>query len=146
MFGSGTPDWNKGGNSSNTSSGNSAGGLSNRYNSYQQGSASHVPPGQTYADTQTNVLHDTVKTQYATEGAASSVMNQLHQQRQQIQGAHDDIWETREAAEVAKRELSDLAAKNRKKKQKLYTIIAVLGFVDAALFWRIVRCHGSFFC
>mmetsp|Transcript_31901 Transcript_31901/g.48927 ORF Transcript_31901/g.48927 Transcript_31901/m.48927 type:complete len:147 (+) Transcript_31901:161-601(+) len=146
MFGSGAPDW-KGGDTSNTSSGNSA-GLNNRYNSYQKGSGpgSYQPPGQVYADKQTDVLHDTVKTQYATEGTAATVMNQLQQQRQQIQGAHDDLWETKETTEVAKRELADLAAKNRKKKQRLYFIIAVLSTTDLLLFLRIAKCRGSFFC
>mmetsp|Transcript_565 Transcript_565/g.806 ORF Transcript_565/g.806 Transcript_565/m.806 type:complete len:148 (-) Transcript_565:51-494(-) len=147
MFGSGTPDWSKGGDSSNPSSGNSA-GLNNRYNSYQQGSGpgSYQPPGQTFADKQTNVLHETVKTQYAAEGTAATVMNQLQQQRQQIQGARDDLWETKETTEIAKRELADLAAKNRRKKRKLYFIIALLSITDTLLFLRIAKCRGSFFC
>uniref|UniRef100_A0A7S1GJ28 Uncharacterized protein n=1 Tax=Cyclophora tenuis TaxID=216820 RepID=A0A7S1GJ28_CYCTE len=117
-----------------------------RYQSYQQGGGSYVPPGATYAEQQTSVLQDTVKTQYSTDAAAANVLNQMHTQRQQLQGARDDVWAMREATANAKRELADLAARNRQRRLKLYGVIAGLSALDFILFIRIVQCHGSFFC
>jgi hypothetical protein len=121
-----------------------SGGLNNRFNSYQQGS--YVPPGKTLADQQTNVVADTVKTQYQAESTANAVLNQLHGQRQQLQGANVDVWDMRQATEQTKRELRDLQSKYLAKKRKLYVIIAMLGTLDFLLFARIVRCRGNFFC
>jgi hypothetical protein len=119
--------------------------LNNRhYPSYQQGS--YVPPGQVYAEQQTNVLTDAVKTQYQAESTANVVLTQLSAQRQQLKGAHDDIWEMRQATEKAKREIRDLQQKYRQKRHRLYAIIAGLAFTDFVLFLRIVHCGGSFFC
>eukprot|EP00980_Cylindrotheca_fusiformis_P028212 scaffold22586_cov138-Cylindrotheca_fusiformis.AAC.32 len=101
-------------------------GLNNRFNSYQK-SGSYVPPGQGYAEQQTNVLSDTVKTQYQTENTANAVLQQLNTQRQQIQGANDDVWDMRNATEATKRELRELQEKYRARKRKLYMYIAVLG-------------------
>ena len=67
-----------------------SGVLNNRFNSYQQSYS-----GKTVAEQQTNCLGDTVATQYQAEETANAVLNQLHGQRQQIQGANDDVWETR---------------------------------------------------
>jgi hypothetical protein len=120
-------------------------GLNNRFNSYQQ-SGSYVPPGQTFADQQTNVVSDTIKTQYQAESTANAVLNQLHGQRHQLQGANDDVWDMRQATEQTKRELRDLQKKYREKKNKLRVIIAVLAAIDFLLFLRILRCRGSFFC
>lgn len=119
--------------------------LNNRFNSYQQ-SGSYVPPGKTFADQQTSVLSDTVKTQYQAEETANAVLNQLHGQRHQLQGANDDVWDMRQATEQTKRELRDLQAKYRQKKMRLYMWIALLGMLDFLLFLRLLRCHGSFFC
>jgi hypothetical protein len=117
----------------------SSDGLNNRFNSYQQ-SGSYVPPGQSYADQQTNVLSDAVKTQYQTENTANAVLQQMNAQRQQIQGADEDVWDMRNATDETKRE------KYRARKMKLYVYIAVLGSIDLLLFLRILRCRGSFFC
>ena len=124
----------------------SSGGLNNRFSSYQQSGGSYIPPGQTYADSQTNVLSDTVKTHYQAENTANAVLNQLHGQRQQLQSANNDVWDMRQATEQTRRELQALNAKYRAKKQKLYLIIAALATVDLLLFLRIVECRGSFFC
>jgi hypothetical protein len=137
-------------------SGSNSGNLSNRYSSYQkhdgssmsyQSSQGYQPPAtQTYAQQQTSVLHDTVKTQYQTDATAQTVLSQLHSQRQQLGGAADDVWEMRIATEQAKRELAALKDKHMAKKRRLYTIIAVLGAVDFVLFLRLLQCHGSFIC
>lgn len=135
------------GEGSRPSSGNSSsGGLNNRFNSYQQGGGSYVPPGMTYADQQTNVLEDTVKTHYQAEGTAANVLTQMHTQRHQLKGAHDDVWDMRKATEEARRELEALIAKNRRKKVRLYAIIGALAMTDLFLFLRIAQCRGSFFC
>ncbi len=135
------------GQGSRPSSGNnSSGGLNNRFNSYQQGGGSYVPPGMSYANQQTNVLEDTVKTHYQAEGTAANVLTQMHAQRHQLKGAHDDVWEMRKATEEARRELESLIAKNRKKRVRLYAIIAALAMTDLFLFLRIAQCRGSFFC
>lgn len=119
-------------------------GLNNRFNSYQQGG--YVPPGMTYAEQQSNTLGDTIKTQYQAESTANAVLNQLHTQRGQLQGANEDVWDMRQATEQTKRELKDLQAKYRARKNKLYMIIVMLSLVDILLFARIVKCRGSFFC
>ena len=125
---------------------NDSGNLNSRYQSYQQGGSSYIPPGRSYAEQQTNVVQDSVKTQYQAEATANTVLTQMHTQRHQLQGAHDDVWKMREATEKAKREIEDLAAKRRQQRFRLYGIIAILGTVDLLLFLRIVKCGGSFFC
>ena len=60
---------------------------------YQQSSSGGYQPPQMYAADQTTVLTDTVKTQYQTEQTANQVLSQLHGQRQQIQGANDNVWD-----------------------------------------------------
>ena len=123
----------------------SSDGLNNRFNSYQQ-SGSYVPPGTTFAEQQTNVISDTVKTQYQAEQTANAVLSQLHAQRQQLQGANDDVWDMRQATEQTKRELRDLQAKYREKKNKLRIMIGLLAMIDFLVFLRLLRCRGSFFC
>ena len=115
--------------------------LNNRFNSYQQSSSPN-----TFADKQTNLLSETVQTQYHAEETANAVLNQLHAQRGQIQGANEDVWDMRQATEQTKRELRELQAKYRQKKLRLYAWIVVLGTCDFLLFWRLLRCRGSFFC
>ena len=118
-----------------------SGGLNNRFNSYQQSYSAKA-----VADEQTSTLKDTVATHYQAAETANAVLNQLHGQRQQIQGANDHVWETRQLTEETKRELHALQAKYREKKNKLKIIIAVLGLIDFFLFLRLLRCRGSFFC
>mmetsp|Transcript_6283 Transcript_6283/g.9507 ORF Transcript_6283/g.9507 Transcript_6283/m.9507 type:complete len:132 (-) Transcript_6283:56-451(-) len=124
---------------------NSADGLNNRFNSYQQ-QGSYVPPGMSYAEQQNTTISDTVKTQYQAESTANAVLNQLHAQRGQLQGANEDVWDMRQATEQTKRELRDLQSKYRAKKNKLYVIIGMLSVVDAVLFFRLLQCRGGFFC
>lgn len=130
-----------------------SGNLNNRYQSYQQqgggpnsGAGGYVPPGRTYGEQQTNVIQDSVKTQYQAEEKAATVLSQLHTQRHQLQGAHGDVSKMREATEKAKREIADLSTKMKQKRNKLLGIITMLGIVDFLLFLRIVKCRGSFFC
>jgi len=118
-----------------------SGVLNNRFNSYQQSYS-----GKTVAEQQTNCLGDAVATQYQAEETANAVLNQLHGQRQQIQGANDDVWKTRQLTEETKRELRALQAKYREKKNRLKVIIAFLGLLDFFMFFRLLRCRGSFFC
>jgi chromosome segregation ATPase len=118
-----------------------SGGLNNRFNSYQQSYA-----GKALAEEQTNTLKDTVATHYQTTETANAVLNQLHGQRQQLQSANDDVWETRQLTEETKRELHALQAKYREKKNRLRAIIALIGLVDFLMFLRLLRCRGSFFC
>merc|ERR1712238_232306 len=106
-----------------------SGVLNNRFNSYQQ-----------------SYSGKTVATQYQAEVTANAVLNQLHGQRQQIQGANDDVWDTRQVTEETKRELRALQAKYREKKNRLKVIIAFLGLPDFFMFFRLLRCRGSFFC
>ena len=120
-------------------------GLNNRFNSYQQG-GSYVPPGKSFADQQTNVISDTMKSQYQAESTANAVLTQLHTQRHQLQGANDNVWDMRQATEETKRELQDLHAKYRARKNKLKIYIALLASADLFLFLRLLQCHGSFFC
>mmetsp|Transcript_5447 Transcript_5447/g.11240 ORF Transcript_5447/g.11240 Transcript_5447/m.11240 type:complete len:124 (-) Transcript_5447:194-565(-) len=115
--------------------------ITNRFTSYQQSYS-----GKTLAEEQTSTLQDTVTTQYQAEETANAVLNQLHSQRQQIQGANDDVWETRQLTEETKRELGALQAKYREKKNKLKLLIALLGLLDFWMFYRLLKCRGSFFC
>lgn len=121
-------------------------GLNNRFSSYQQGS--YQPPNSStiYAQQQTDVLTDTVKTQYEAEGTANAVLTRMTEQRHQLTNAHDDVWHMRTATEQAKRELQELNNKYRQKKLRLYGYIAMLGITDLLLFLRIVQCRGGFFC
>lgn len=129
-------------------------GLNNRFSSYQQGSSSYTPPsggmggggGMAYADSQTNVLQNASRAHWEAENRANAVLSTLHGQRQQLQGAGDDVWQLRQATEQTRRELESLRDKYRAKKRRLYGIIAIMAGIDLLLFARIIQCHGSFFC
>jgi chromosome segregation ATPase len=118
-----------------------SGGLSNRFVSYQQSYA-----GKALAEEQTNTLKESVATHYQAAETANAVLNQLHGQRQQLQGANEDVWQTRQLTEETKRELHALQAKYREKKNRLKVIIVLIGLVDFLMFLRLLRCRGSFFC
>lgn len=127
-----------------SSSGKRTDGLSNRY-SYQH---SYAPPAVSgsFAQQQTQIIEDTMKTHYETEATSAAVLSQMRQQRQQLQGAQSNVWEMREAAEKAKRDLTSMAARQRKKKLKLQIIAGALALIDLILFLRLIQCGGSFFC
>lgn len=127
-----------------SSSGKRTEGLSNRY-SYQH---SYAPPAVSgsFAQQQTQIIEDTMKTHYETEATSAAVLSQMRQQRQQLQGAQSNAWEMREAAEKAKRDLTSMAAKQRRKKLKLQMIAGALALIDLILFLRLIQCGGSFFC
>ena len=115
--------------------------VNNRYQSYQTG---YVPP--TYAEQQTDVLQDSVQTQYQAEGTAQAVLSQMHAQRGQLNHAAGDVWEMRQTTEQARREITALQDKLKRKKRRLYMMIAGLGLTDFLLFVRMIQCGGSFFC
>ncbi|KAL3823746.1 hypothetical protein ACHAXA_004839 [Cyclostephanos tholiformis] len=157
MYGSGKPAWARGGDvedgvpnrRSNANSGNSNG-------SYQRGpessgTSSHFnyqPPQLTgaYAEQQTQIVEDAMRTHVQAETTANTVMATLHAQRQQLQNANDDTWQMRTNVASAQQELRELQQKAFHKKQRLYIVIGILGLVDTMLFLRIVQCGGSFFC
>ena len=118
-------------------------GLNNRFASYQHGS--YQPPP-TYAEQQTEVITDTVKTQYQAEGTANAVLTQMTEQRHQLTEAHDNVYHMRNATDSAKRELQELNNKYLQKKLRLYAMIGALGLADLLLFLRIAQCRGGFFC
>ena len=155
VYGSGKPAWARGDiedgvphNRKSPNSGNSSG-------SYQRGGAvdggnnyGYNPPQVTgtYAQQQTQVVEDAVRTQVAAEGKANDVMDALGRQRHQLQNANDHTWEMRMNVANAQRELKELQDKAWKKKRRLYMIIGMLAATDLILFLRIVQCGGSFFC
>ena len=144
-YGSGRPDWARndvedGIPRNRNNSGNSGGG--SYQNNYQPPQLSHAA----YTDQQTHIVEDAMRTHVAAETTANTVLATLHAQRQQLQNANDDTWQMRTNVANAQRELRELQAKAWKKKQRLYIIIGILGFVDLMLFFRIVQCGGSFFC
>lgn len=157
VYGSGAPLWGKNGESligqheqHHSSILNNRGGTSYQQQPGSSTGGSYQPPkqqtGLAYAEQQTHIMEDTMRKQYETEGIAQTVLSQMTTQRQQLQGAHDNVWEMREATEKAKRELMDLQVKWRAKKRRLQMIIVVLGMIDFLLFIRLVQCGGSFFC
>ena len=148
VYGSGKPAWARGdvedgvpNRRTNANSGNSSG-------SYQHDNSNYQPPQLkgAYAEQQTQVVEDTMRTHVQAETTANTVLATLHAQRQQLQNANDDTWQMRTNVVNAQRELKELQQKAWKKKQRLYAIIAMLGFVDVMLFLRIVQCGGSFCC
>jgi hypothetical protein len=156
VYGSGAPLWGKKGESLMAQQDqHHSGTLNNRggtaYQPQQSGvGGNYQPPkqqtGLVYAEQQTHIMEDTMRKQYETEGIAQTVLSQMTTQRHQLQGAHGNVWEMREATEKAKRELMDLQVKWRAKKRRLQMIIAILGLIDLLLFVRLVQCGGSFFC
>jgi len=81
-----------------------------------------------------------------TESTSGAVLSQMRTQRGQLEGAHENVWEMRQAAEKAKKDISTMVKKARQKKFRLQIIAAVLAAVDFFLFVRLVSCGGSFFC
>ena len=117
---------------------NSGGNSKQQYTSYQQGVY--------YAADQTKTLENTTQAYHQADDTANKVLQQMSTQRQQIQGAHDDVWQMRMSTEQAKRELEELQAKYRAKKNRLYMWIAGLAVTDFLLFLRILQCRGNFYC
>jgi len=123
------------------------GKVNNRFSSYQQGGGSpHSYQQPSYAQSQTDVLTDTARTHYEAEGTANAVLTRMTEQRHQFQSAHDDVFQMRAATEKASKELYALNIKYKKKKLRLYAMIAALGMADVLLFLRIIQCRGGFFC
>jgi len=124
--------------------------LSNRYQSgpSYQSSHNYQPPSVsgTYAQQQTQIMEDTMRTNYEAANTVGNVLSQMHGQRQQLTGAHENVWEMRQAAEKAKKDLTSMVKQARKKKLKLQIIAAGLAFIDFVLFLRLLKCGGSFFC
>ena len=145
-YGSGRPDWARsdvedGVPARRPNSANNSGNGSYQHSSYQ------APQMQgTYAEQQTGVVEDTVRTHIQAETTANNVLETMQAQRQQLQNANEDTWNMRTNVANAQRELRELQQKAWKKKQRLYAIIGMLGAVDLLLFLRIVQCGGSFFC
>ena len=135
MYGSGAPLWGQSGKVSNANN-NSA------YQAPSYGNRNN----DSYEQQQTKVVEDSLKTNYDAEGTAAAVLSQMTTQRYQLQSAHDDVWQMREATEKAKRELADMYAKSQAKKRKLQMVIAALAITDAILFFRLLKCGGSFIC
>lgn len=106
----------------------------------------YQPPHVSYANRQSQVVEDSLRTFIRAENAASNVLETLQMQRQQLRKANDDTWKIRSNAIKAQQQLKELQQKAWKKKQCLYAVIAMLAFVDATLFVRLVHCGGSFFC
>ncbi|EED92918.1 predicted protein [Thalassiosira pseudonana CCMP1335] len=151
-YGSGKPAWARGDVEDGSGGLNQRrnGGSGNSSGSYQRGDGgyNYQPPQLTgtYADQQTNVMEDTMRTHVQAETTANTVLATLHAQRQQLQNANDDTWQMRTNVAIAQRELKELQQKAWAKKRRLYGIIGMLSFVDLVLFFRIVQCGGSFFC
>lgn len=159
MYGSGKPTWTRGGDvedgvpnrRSKVNSGNSNGSYQRGPESAAGGGSSHFsyqPPQLTgaYAEQQTQVVEDAMRTHVQAETTANTVLATLHAQRQQLQNANDDTWQMRTNVANAQREIRELQQKAFQKKQRLYIVIGILGLVDTMLFFRIVQCGGSFFC
>jgi hypothetical protein len=70
----------------------------------------------------------------------------MQNQRQQLQGAQGNVWEMRQSAEKAKRDITTMVKKTRQKKIKLQMIAIGLALVDFFLLVRLLQCGGSFFC
>jgi hypothetical protein len=64
----------------------------------------------------------------------------------QLKAAHRDGREVVSMTKLAKVQLMELRAKARKKVAKLWTIIIILGLLNAFLIWRMFKCRGTFFC
>ena len=117
-------------------------GNASQFNSYQHG---YQPPV-FYAEHQTQTLEDTTKTYHQAEETSGHVLNQLQIQRNQLLNTHENVDNIKQISEIAKRELEELKRKYREKKQRLYLWIAILSITDALLFFRIIQCHGNFYC
>lgn len=70
----------------------------------------------------------------------------MQTQRQQLQGAQGNVWEMRQSAEKAKRDITAMVKKARQKKLKLQMIAIGLALVDFFLLVRLLQCGGRFFC
>ena len=150
QYGSGSrPAWIRSEENGVPSQRRGASASGNSQSSYQNMTTSSYQAPQlsgTYEQRQTQVVEDAVRTNVEAETTAGNVLTQLEAQRNQLQRADDDAWAMREDVARAQRELRELQQKTWEKKRRLYAIIGALSFVDAMLFFRIVRCGGSFFC
>jgi len=150
---------NGGGGGGTTSAGGTGGttsGGASYPSSYQSGggggiftslsSGGNYRPPVHYAADQTQQLEGTTRAYYQADETARNVLQKMSEQRRQLEGAHQDADEMRHLTEAAKRELKELRAKYRKKKQQLFVTIGVLAMTDLFLLFRILQCGGNFFC
>eukprot|EP00573_Skeletonema_grethae_P002794 CAMPEP_0201689392 /NCGR_PEP_ID=MMETSP0578-20130828/2999_1 /ASSEMBLY_ACC=CAM_ASM_000663 /TAXON_ID=267565 /ORGANISM="Skeletonema grethea, Strain CCMP 1804" /LENGTH=127 /DNA_ID=CAMNT_0048174025 /DNA_START=65 /DNA_END=445 /DNA_ORIENTATION=+ len=123
-YGSGRPAWGGGdvedGGLSRRTPHNSNGSINTNNGSYQQGGgggrsyqSNYQAPqlSGTYAEQQTQVMEDAMRTHVNAETAANNVLAKLHAQRHQLQNANDDTWEMRQNVATAQRELKELQQK-----------------------------------
>ena len=89
MYGSGAPLWGQG---------ESTGQPSNS-SKYQ---APKLGDGNSYQEEQNYIVRDSLKTNYDADGTAAAVLSQMTTQRYQLQSAHDDVFQMREATEKEK--------------------------------------------
>eukprot|EP00587_Corethron_hystrix_P013891 CAMPEP_0113323978 /NCGR_PEP_ID=MMETSP0010_2-20120614/16720_1 /TAXON_ID=216773 ORGANISM="Corethron hystrix, Strain 308" /NCGR_SAMPLE_ID=MMETSP0010_2 /ASSEMBLY_ACC=CAM_ASM_000155 /LENGTH=145 /DNA_ID=CAMNT_0000183167 /DNA_START=97 /DNA_END=531 /DNA_ORIENTATION=+ /assembly_acc=CAM_ASM_000155 len=144
VYGSGTPDWASGKSLSTPQNrkGNVVqdGKLNSYHNSYQAPNLST-----SYKADQSKTMEEAVKMNYEADGNAQAVLAQMTAQRQQLNTASNNVHEMKEMTEKAKKELQTLVSRGRKQRMGLYTVIGILSTTDLYLFYRIVRCGGSFF-
>mmetsp|Transcript_17665 Transcript_17665/g.35201 ORF Transcript_17665/g.35201 Transcript_17665/m.35201 type:complete len:153 (+) Transcript_17665:220-678(+) len=146
VYGSGTPEWANGKSSLSTPQNRRGnGGNEGRSNSYQNSYQAPNLDASRQAE-QTAVMEDSLKTNYDAEGNAQTVLAHMTAQRHQLNSAHTNVNEMKDLTEKAKKELAELVARGHRQKNTLYGVIGALTLTDIYLFYRIVRCGGSFFC
>lgn len=70
----------------------------------------------------------------------------MQTQRQQLNGANNNVWEMRQNAEKAKEDITVMVKRARQKRRKLQIIAIGLALIDFFLLVRLLQCGGSFFC
>ncbi|GMH99068.1 hypothetical protein TrVE_jg9174 [Triparma verrucosa] len=93
-----------------------------------------------------SVLRDTIAKNYEAQATASNVMFNMNGQRDQLEGARENVRGVQEMTKLAKVELEEIRMKATWRRRKLYVIIAVLSITDAFLFYRLAKCGGYFWC
>jgi len=141
VYGAGKQSWGKVNNRYNSSNSNSP----SSYQTSYQPPKLHDPKA-SYAQQQTHVTEDSLRTQYQAEGTANTVLTQMTTQRYQLQNAQENVADTRLTTEAAKKELQIMTSRIGRRKKKLQAIIALLAILNIFCFFRLLYCGGSFFC
>lgn len=91
------------------------------------------------------LLDESIKSINETEDIANSIINQLHIQREQIQGTMHTLCDTNEVTKESRKYLNNINWKICKEKIILLSIILLLSIIDILIFYRLVSNKGSIF-
>mmetsp|Transcript_50903 Transcript_50903/g.65184 ORF Transcript_50903/g.65184 Transcript_50903/m.65184 type:complete len:107 (+) Transcript_50903:26-346(+) len=92
----------------------------------------------------TSLLHDAVRITEESQTIANQTTDQMYSQRNQLQGAQDQVMYTRNVTKEAHQKIVELQQKLKREKCILTTIVLVLILINVLIIYRLATNHGKF--